>query len=211
MGGIQTTESQVLAELRTRILRGTYPIGARLRQADIATDLGVSTTPVREALRDLAAEGLVQIDTNRGAVVRELTKDELSEVLELQLVLEVECLIRAVPRYTAADVEAARDVHEAIRRAAGPLEFAILNHDFHMVLSRPSERPRSLDILSGLMNVAMIQLSEDIATWDGRRAVGEADHAEMVEAAAARDLPLMLDVIRRHTGAAIQHLRDSFE
>jgi DNA-binding GntR family transcriptional regulator len=207
MAVIRSTESQVLDILRTRILTGEYPIGARLRQSDIASDLHTSTTPVREALRDLAAEGLVQIDTHRGAVIRELSKDELIEVLELQLMVEIETLRHAVPNYSDAVLTKAESLHREMLACADPLQFTILNYEFHMALSEPSGRTRSLTILRTLFNVATVQITEDISSWDGRRAVGEADHAEMIAAGRERDVERMLGIIRRHTEPAIEHLR----
>lgn len=62
----RTTQSWVADELRARIVVGTIPVGSRLRQVDVATEFKVSTTPVREAFRTLATEGLVQIDEHRG-------------------------------------------------------------------------------------------------------------------------------------------------
>ncbi|WP_240658531.1 GntR family transcriptional regulator [Microbacterium sp. CPCC 204701] len=207
MNGIRSAESQVLQVLRERILRGELAVGDRLRQSEIAADLRVSTTPVREAFRDLAAEGLVQIDTNRGAVIREFTRDELVEVLELQLVVETETLGRAVPNYTDDVIERAAILHERMRASTDPLEFTIINYDFHMLLSEPSGRRRSLSILRGLFNVATIQIKQDIAAWEGRRAVGEQDHADMLDAARSRDAHRMLQILRDHTIPAIEHLK----
>lgn len=207
MNGIRSAESQVLEELRRRILTGAIPVGQRLRQSEIAADFQVSTTPVREALRDLAAEGLVQIDTNRGAVIRALTPEELLEVLELQLVVEHETLSRAVPNYSDDLIAEAERLHEMMKKSDDPLQFTLINYDFHMLLSRPSERWRSLSILRGLFNSATIQIKEDIASWEGRRAIGEADHAEMLEAARERDVDRMLGILHQHTIPAIEHVR----
>ena len=206
-GPIRSAESQVLSVLRHRILTGELIVGDRLRQSEIAKDLHVSTTPVREAFRDLAAEGLVQIDTNRGAVIRAFTPDELLEVLELQLLIETETLRRAVPRYTDEVIAEAALLHETMRSTPDPLQFTLVNYDFHMVLSRPSGRRRSLRLLRGLFNVATIQVKEDIAGWEGRRARGEADHAEMLDAARQRDADRMVAILHAHTTPAIDHVR----
>jgi DNA-binding transcriptional MocR family regulator len=79
----RTAHEYVRDTLRQAILRGSVTGGTRLVQADIAARLGVSTTPVREALRDLATEGLIHLDAHRGAVVRELTYQELIEIYDV--------------------------------------------------------------------------------------------------------------------------------
>ena len=80
----QTAHEYVREVLRRAILSGDIPVGSRLVQAELATTLEVSTTPVREALRDLASEGLIQFDPHRGAVVSELSGEELQEIYEIR-------------------------------------------------------------------------------------------------------------------------------
>ena len=82
-GGRRTAHEFVKDSLRRAILRGDLSGGARLIQADLAAMLNVSTTPVREALRDLATEGLITLDRHRGGVVRELNWLELMEEIRL--------------------------------------------------------------------------------------------------------------------------------
>src|SRR4030088_2067598 len=84
----RTTAKAVAAELRNEIYRGQIPPGARLMQADIAERFGVSTTPVREAFAMLQADGLVRLDSHRGAVVFQPTAQELLELFEIRELLE---------------------------------------------------------------------------------------------------------------------------
>ena len=79
-GGRRTAHEFVKDSLRRAILRGDLSGGSRLIQADLATMLNVSTTPVREALRDLATEGFITLDRHRGGVVRELNWSEMEEI-----------------------------------------------------------------------------------------------------------------------------------
>src|SRR5688500_20338979 len=80
----QTAHEFVRETLRKAILRGDLPGGSRLVQADIAARLKVSTTPVREALRDLATEGMITLDPHRGGVVRELNWDDMQEIVMIR-------------------------------------------------------------------------------------------------------------------------------
>ncbi|WP_346280762.1 GntR family transcriptional regulator, partial [Pseudonocardia sp.] len=92
--------------VRDLILRGDFAAGSRLGEVELAERLGVSRTPVREALTRLAGEGLVQIIPNRGARVSNWTLAELEGVFDLRAALEPRLTARAVPRATAAEVAA---------------------------------------------------------------------------------------------------------
>src|SRR5690606_28953047 len=94
----------LLQEILTGQLRG----GKRLVQADLANRFGVSTTPVREALQELASEGVVRLDPHRGAVVSEFSKHDLMEIFELRRVLEPIVMRLALPEFGAAELETLR-------------------------------------------------------------------------------------------------------
>jgi len=79
---------RLAATIRSRVLAGEIPTGSWLRQESLAAQFGVSRTPVREALRKLQATGLVQLEPNRGAVVRGLTEREIREAYEVRAELE---------------------------------------------------------------------------------------------------------------------------
>src|SRR6478672_13809392 len=96
----QTIASMTIEALRERILRGDYPDGEPLRQDALADELGVSRIPVREALRQLEAEGLVTFNPHRGAVVSSMSLDEIMELFELRADIECDLLARAVPLMT---------------------------------------------------------------------------------------------------------------
>ncbi|MFB2580308.1 GntR family transcriptional regulator [Herbiconiux sp. P15] len=210
--GVVSAEGSVAEILRRRILSGRLGVGARLRQTDIAQELGVSTTPVREALRSLTAEGLLEIDTNRGAVIRKLSDDELVEVLELQVLIETASLRTSVPLMTEAALTQAEFLHRRMIDSVDGVEWALLNRDFHLTLAAPSGRARTQRALRELLNVSTIQLRQDIEDWEGRRSQGERDHARFIEIARAGDVEAAVELIEAHTGAAIRHrleMRDS--
>lgn len=200
-----SAEGSVADILRRRILSGRLGVGARLRQTDIAQELGVSTTPVREALRSLTAEGLVEIDTNRGAIIRKLGDDELVEVLELQVLIESASLRSSIPAMTEAALAQAEFLHRRMVDSENAVEWALLNRDFHLALAEPSGRVRTRRTLRELLNVSTIQLRQDIEDWEGRRAQGERDHARFIEIARAGDVEAAVQLIEAHTGAAIRH------
>src|SRR5215472_15637926 len=106
----QTISSLTVEALRERILRGDFPEGAPLRQDALADELGVSRIPVREALRQLEAEGLVTFSPHRGAVVASLSLSEIDELFELRADIECDLMRRAIPRMTAEQLERANTV-----------------------------------------------------------------------------------------------------
>jgi DNA-binding GntR family transcriptional regulator len=143
--------------VRQAIIEGTYPPGARLVEQRLAEELDLSRTPVREALRSLHAEGLVDIEPNRGTVVRRVTVDDIADVYELRARLEAYAAERAAARLLPADerrlddalvaFEAAVDAamagdHEARR------EVSRWNHDFHDALVAAARHQRLAAILA---------------------------------------------------------------
>ncbi|QSB15885.1 GntR family transcriptional regulator [Natronosporangium hydrolyticum] len=102
--------------IRTRIMSGEIPIGAQLRQAELAKLLGVSRTPVREALRQLQAGGLIEVVPHRGAVVRVPAPWEVREAYEVRAELEGLACERAVNRITAEVLDELREANILLRR-----------------------------------------------------------------------------------------------
>src|SRR6202050_1927606 len=96
----QSLTSAVADKLREQIIRGEIPEGAQLRQDVIATQYHVSRIPVREALRQLDAEGLITIVPNRGAIVPELSPEDVEELFSIRALLEPEVLKLSIPRLT---------------------------------------------------------------------------------------------------------------
>src|SRR5438477_11533559 len=111
----QSLTSAVADRLREQIIRGTIPEGAQLRQDAIAMQYHVSRIPVREALRQLDAEGLITIVPNRGAIVPALSPTDIEELFTIRALLEPEILKLSIPSLTEDDfAEAAAVLHEHV-------------------------------------------------------------------------------------------------
>jgi DNA-binding GntR family transcriptional regulator len=143
----QTTVTLVADELRRRIMSGVLPEGRQLRQEALAADLGVSRIPVREALRQLEAEGFVSIASHRGAVVSKLSLDEIAELFELRIRLEGWLLALAVPQMRDGDLEHAEAALETMISNRKIENWGQLNWNFHAALYAPSGRAATLRIL----------------------------------------------------------------
>ncbi|HEY0589252.1 MAG TPA: GntR family transcriptional regulator [Pseudoduganella sp.] len=140
----------ILAALRADISCGKLAPGAVLRQAELAEQFGTSRIPVREALNSLQAEGLVQIEPNRGAYVTTLGADELHELFDLRVLLETDVLRRAVPLHTERTLRRLESVQHELDGETAPMEWLRLDRAFHDGLYGPSGRPRSLQMVASL-------------------------------------------------------------
>lgn len=151
----RTITDQVTEDLRSRILTGDFPAGYQLRQDAIAGEYNVSRIPVREALQRLDAEGLVSFQPHKGAIVSQLSLDEIEELFEVRKLLECELLRYAVPRLTPADLKSVEDilkVYDEAFRAGDVAKWGELNREFHDRLYRASNRPKTLEIVRMIGN-----------------------------------------------------------
>ena len=142
----QSLPSAVADKLRDRIIRGEIAEGTQLRQDAIATQYQVSRVPVREALRQLEAEGLITIVPNRGAVVPALSPDDIEELFSIRSLLEPEVLKRSIPHLTEEDFSQAEAILKTfvneLRRDDHVSSWGRLNWQFHSTLYSKANQPR---------------------------------------------------------------------
>lgn len=194
----RTIQQYVLGTLRAEILNGAYPPNTRLRQEEIAKRLSVSTTPVREAFRDLRAEGLVSIDPNKGVVTRALTAADVSEIYELRMVLEPMLAGRACMQASAADLAAAGKVHEQMCATTSSETWAILNEDFHKHLVASASGTRLFELVEGLSRVARPYVSLSMHVKSDILDSNNREHAGLLDAYRARDRRAVQEQTREH-------------
>lgn len=146
----KTVTMQVTERLREMILSGELASGERLLQEKLALRLGVSRVPVREALKQLEAEGLISVETHKGAVVSGVTIEALNEMYELRAELEYWLIGLAIPNLTEADYAEAERILVDMRSNAVQRHWTAQNWAFHSLLYRPANRPQTLEILERL-------------------------------------------------------------
>ncbi|MBO3461522.1 GntR family transcriptional regulator [Aetokthonos hydrillicola Thurmond2011] len=147
----QRSAPDLIAEaLREAILRGIFQEGQSLRQDEIATQFGVSRIPVREALRQLEAEGLVTLHLNKGAIVSVLTSAEVQEIYEIRSALETTILRLAIPNVTESTLQKASEILEATHHTTDAPRLVQLNWEFHAALYAIANRPRLLTMIKNL-------------------------------------------------------------
>lgn len=143
MNGIKNTSSKLRDEIENAILTGDYRPGTRLDEVGLATRFGVSRTPIREALMQLAEAGVVEIRPRRGTVVMQLAPDRLVQMFEVMAELEAMAARLAARRHTKADAEALKAAHQACTAAAGsgdPDAYYYENERFHHALYAASHQ-----------------------------------------------------------------------
>ena len=196
----QTIASLAVEALRERILRGDYPDGEPLRQDALADELGVSRIPVREALRQLEAEGLVTFSPHRGAVVSSLSLDEIDELFELRADIECDLLRRAIPRTSAEQLERADDVldeFEDALRAGEATRWGPLNWHFHAALYAPAARNFTMGVLQKLhQHSDRYFRMQVLLAKGGERA--NAEHRAIAAAVRAKDVESAGRLMRSH-------------
>ncbi|ALK33858.1 GntR family transcriptional regulator [Burkholderia plantarii] len=195
----RTIQEYVLGTLRAEILQGVYAAGTRLRQEEVARRLEVSTTPVREAFRDLRAEGLVAIDPNKGVEVRGLTAGDVSEIYELRMLLEPMLAARACGQASEAQLEAATACHDAMSEAAPSSEqWTLLNEEFHQALMQCEAGTRLFEVVRGLSLLARPYVSLSMYVQPDIMASNNHDHAQLLAAWRARDTAAVHEQTRLH-------------
>ena len=193
--------------VRSGILGGRYLAGARLTEQDIATSVGVSRTPVREALRRLDAEGLVEFTPNLGAVVTTWNEEDSDEIFDLRAMLEAYGVRRATVRATDAQIAEMRRLaesqyRESVERKAGHLErIGDLNSQFHRRMQEAAGSPRLARALAGLIEAPlMMRTFQKYTAEDLQRSAQH--HLEIVSALEARDAEWAASVMFSHVHAA---------
>lgn len=207
--GRRTAHEYVKDSLRQAILRGEVPGGARLVQADVARDLQVSTTPVREALRDLATEGLIRLDPHRGAIVHRLSYEETREIHDICKLLEPEAMRQAVTAITAQSMAEAEALIAQMDAEDDPGRWADLNRKFHAALVLDIPGTQLSEILRGLRDTAAMYVGRAVAARPVQMTEANDDHRTFLEVLRTGDGEAAAELSRRHLDLTIKTLEES--
>lgn len=193
----RSVEESVTEALRNAILRGELEPGRRLAQVELAEELGVSRIPLRDALRRLEAEGLVEIDGRRGARVSSLTEKDVMEIYEIRILLESVCTRNAISGLSDADAEKLIELSEEMDRTAeDPIVGASARRNFYAEMYAMADRPR--------MRATVLQLRALVHRYHLLTDSGDHPHAheELRECIRNRDAERAAEVVREHLEAA---------
>lgn len=205
LGAAPTTSDIVLRHLRAAIVAGDLEQGAPIRQDDVAKLFNVSKIPVREALKQLEAEGFVTFQRNRGAVVASLSEPEIAQVFEVRAMLESQAIRLSVPLMTAVHLARAEAAEVAFAGEADVSKWAARNWDFHSSLYAAAGR----DFLMGLI----AQVNDRVArflrvqlTVSGGHALAVREHRLILAACRAGEVETAASLTHDHIMNACRSL-----
>jgi DNA-binding GntR family transcriptional regulator len=193
----RTLDSFVVDELRERISSGTLAAGTRIDQQALAEELGVSRMPVREALRRLSAEGFVELISHRGAIVAELSHDEIIEIYEMRGVLQGLAARLAVPHYTDEAIVEMREILAKLDATTDIAEWIELNSAFHQAIESPSEAEHVLALVERLTQLCAPYLQISVRFLNAEETAVGLHHA-MMDAVLERDADALEQAVRAH-------------
>lgn len=206
-----TLHDQVASRIRDLIIEGHLEPGSRIDETSLVEQLGVSRTPFREALRTLAAEGLVVIRPSRGSLVRKLTPEDVFSMLEVLAHLERLAGQLACERASEPEIAALIGLHRemlALYDRRDRLPYYKLNQEFHSRLAAASGNPTLQEVQ------ANIQARLKRVRFVGNRkpeywADAVAEHEEMAVALERRDGAILGEVLARHLMNTWERVRDT--
>lgn len=200
----------VYSELRRAILNGVFRPGQMLRQEEVASLMGVSRSPLREALPRLEAEGIVVLHPRRGYAVAELRPEQVKEVFELRVLLESQLAMHAIKRRTEADIarvyEIAGEMRQVVESASDEkarVAWSDLNISFHDALLEPAQMPFYMRALATARGVIEAYIRAEVRlTGDLHEA--QQEHAQIAQAFVNGDADGFVHLIEQHS----LHTRD---
>ena len=202
------TAELIASTLETAITTGEIAPGSDLIQSDLAKRFDVSRIPVRDALRLLAAAGLVTITPNRGARVIQLTPDDVREIFDLRILLECDCLNRAIANMTATDIDGIEHVRKRSDLDAVTEDWADGDWSFHKALYAPAGRHRQLGIIETLRRTCRMHIAV-YRSLPSRTPTWLKDHADLVKLCRNGETEAAVQVLQSHIAAAGQTLIDA--
>ncbi|MBA4095281.1 MAG: GntR family transcriptional regulator [Rhodospirillum sp.] len=193
----RTIADQVAELVRQRILTGQLKGGQPIRQEHLAAEFGVSRIPLREALKQLAAEGFVTITSHKGAVVAELSIAEVEELFDIRLKLEAWLLQLAISAMTDRDLVALEKNMEEQRKPDVLPRWGDVNWRFHEIMYLPAGRPITLKLLKNIHDKIDRYLRLEVTMRSGfDRALRE--HDSLIAFCRSRDVPAAVSLLERH-------------
>ncbi|WP_330257318.1 GntR family transcriptional regulator [Nocardia sp. NBC_00565] len=191
-------------DIRELILQRVLLPGEQVRQEDLASRLGISRGPIREALQVLAVEGVVRYERNRGYFVTRFTAEEMRQLYLIRDLLESEVL-RSLPPMSAKNLNSLRKINKKIQEDNNSSSIIRLNRTFHDTLTEHSPLSLLKSELAHIGRMTTAYQSLSINSLANRHLV-VSDHEEMITALAANDNDLLVIISRRHREASLDRL-----
>jgi len=208
---VETVASRIYGAIKVQIIDGRHAPGARITEKSIAAEFSTSRTPVREAMRQLVADGFVLFKPNSGTVVRKWTPEQVREVFDLRVLLESEIASLAAMRMTIGDIAMLGQLQDEIEvrgtdiDADNTARISPINREFHRVIAQASQNGRLVSMLANAIEVPIVQQTfrRYSATQLGR---SFSHHRELIDAFRAHDGDWARCVMGSHIHSAKQTL-----
>jgi DNA-binding GntR family transcriptional regulator len=192
-------------QIRKSILEGALEPGARIQQHALASELGVSHVPLREAIQRLEAEGFLAVHPRRGAFVMPLSLEDAREIFDLRATLEVKALRASIPALTSEQLQIAREICAASDDVTDVVRYGELNVQFHRALYAGACRPRLQAMIETLWSNAA-RYSMLLRFRGDHFERSQSEHWDLVEAAVNGDVERACTTLQDHIAAAAQKI-----
>ncbi|MBN1425423.1 GntR family transcriptional regulator [Candidatus Fermentibacteria bacterium] len=193
------SKERIYLSLFSRIFDGEYGENTRLKEEELAREFGVSRTPIREVLRQLEQDGVVQLVPHRGASVNPFTADDVEELYEIRKKLEVLALEFAVPGIKLQTLRELKAMIEAITDSCSPERVAEIDRSLHNYIISSSGKPRLSNLLGQVMRLMeRFQYIGSTHTSASDQRLACQDHLELIEAMMRRDRETATAVLANH-------------
>lgn len=194
---------EVHQAIREAILDRRFQPGSRLNIDELASQLGVSLTPVRGAIQLLAAEGLVDVHSRSGTFVTTLTRRDLEETFDIRCALECLAAESAARRFTEDHIERAQELltilSKPVRNETQRKAHEQANSELHDIIIKASGNLRLADMYASLQaHIAMGRIHRIDENWHSRLPQEQKEHEEIVDAIVRRDPKSLSNALRRH-------------
>jgi DNA-binding GntR family transcriptional regulator len=191
---------EVAERLRTSIFSHEFAPGSWIDEQAIAKEYGISRTPMREAIKILAAEGLITMKMRRGAYVTEVSKSDLSQIFTVLALLEGQACRETALKASEGQLEALDSIHMKLERAAADRDldqFFAINQSFHDKLQEISNNPWMKRVIDDLRKVLKLQRRDSLSKR-GRLESSLIEHRKILSALLARDADLSEKLMKEH-------------
>ncbi len=208
---METVAGRIYGAIKEQIIEGRYPPGGRITEQQVAAEFKTSRTPVREAMRQLVADGFARFKPNSGTVVREWTIEEMRQIFELRVFIESEIAGYAATRITAGELAELERIQDEIESGGADISventarIGRLNREFHRILAEASRNERLVSMLASAIEVPIVQ--QTFRRYTTRQLARSFNHhRELLDALAAHDSAWAKSVMSSHIHSAKQTL-----
>jgi DNA-binding GntR family transcriptional regulator len=204
--GRRTAHEYAREAIRRAILRGDLIGGSRVIQTEIAQQLKLSTTPVREAIRDLVTQGLISHDPHRGGIVRELNWEEMHDIVVIRRGLDRTAAELAMEHITDAQIDQAEAIASRLEEEHDLGGWVELNEQFHLVFHEATGSWRLTGILKSLEEAAGVYVAQAQRLHPDIRQAAVEQHRTIIDAYRRRDAEAVANVMVEHVSLPVKSI-----